>query len=101
MNLGRLHQIILKSDKEISGSAQSAQHAIFAFHMVWQTPLVALPPLRFPDGDQVLVSNWKCVAASSYVRSPYNVISYMRRNSRLSTLSHISVKLFEGNWVRH
>ena len=34
MNLGRLYQIILKSDKEISGSAQIAQHAIFAFHMV-------------------------------------------------------------------
>ena len=35
MNIGRLYQIILKSDKEIIGSAQSVQHAIFAFHMVW------------------------------------------------------------------
>ena len=30
MNLGRLCQIILKSDKEISGYGQLAQHAIFA-----------------------------------------------------------------------
>ena len=34
MNVSRLYQIILKSDKEISGSAQLAQHAIFVFHMV-------------------------------------------------------------------
>ena len=34
MNLGRLYQIILKSDNEISGSAQLPQHWIFAFHMV-------------------------------------------------------------------
>ena len=34
MNVGRLYQYILKSDKEISGSAQLAQHVIFAFHMV-------------------------------------------------------------------
>ena len=49
MNLGRLCQIILKSDKEISGYGQLAQHAIFAYHMLRQTPLVALPALRFPD----------------------------------------------------
>ena len=48
MNLGRLCQIILKSDKEISGYGQLAQHAIFAYHMVRQTPPIALPPLRFP-----------------------------------------------------
>ena len=48
MNLGRLCQIILKSDKEISGYGQLAQHAIFAYHMVRQTQLTALPPLRFP-----------------------------------------------------
>ena len=34
MNVGQLYQIILKLDNEISGSAQLAQHAIFAFHMV-------------------------------------------------------------------
>ena len=34
MNVGRLYQIILKLDKEISGYAQLAQHPIFAFHMV-------------------------------------------------------------------
>ena len=49
MNLGCLCQIILKSDKEISGYRQSAQHVIFAYHMVRPTPLIALPPLRFPD----------------------------------------------------
>ena len=32
MNLGRLCQIILKSDKEISGYGQLAQHVIFAYH---------------------------------------------------------------------
>ena len=47
MNLGRLCQITLKSDKEISGYGQLAQHVIFAYHMVQQTPLIALPPLRF------------------------------------------------------
>ena len=35
MNLGRLKQITLKSDTEIRGSPQLAQHAIFAFHVVW------------------------------------------------------------------
>ena len=45
MNLDRLCQIILKSDKEISGYGQLAQHAIFAYHMVRQTPLIALPSL--------------------------------------------------------
>ena len=49
MNLGRLCQIILKSDMEISGYGQLAQHVIFAYHMVQQTPLIALPSLRFPD----------------------------------------------------
>ena len=49
MNLGRLCQIILNSDKEISGYGQLAQHAIFAYHMVRQTLLIAVPPLRFPD----------------------------------------------------
>ena len=49
MNLGRLCQIILKSDKEISGYGQLAQHAIFAYHMVRRTPLIALPPLRIPN----------------------------------------------------
>ena len=34
MNVGRWYQIILKLDKEISGSAQLVQHVIFAFHMV-------------------------------------------------------------------
>ena len=43
MNLDRLCQIILKSDKEISGYGQLAQHAIFACHMVRQTPFIALP----------------------------------------------------------
>ena len=33
MNLGRLCQIILKSDKEISGYGQLAQHAIS--HITW------------------------------------------------------------------
>ena len=51
MNLGRLCQIILKSDKEISGYGQLAQHVIFACHMVRQTPLIARPPLRFPGSD--------------------------------------------------
>ena len=35
MNVGRLYQIIFKLDQEISGSAQLAQHAIFAFCMVY------------------------------------------------------------------
>ena len=48
-NIGRSCQIILKSDKETSGYGQLAQHAIFAYHMVRQTPLIALPPLRFPE----------------------------------------------------
>ena len=48
MNLGRLCQIIPKSDKEIYGYGQFAQHAIFTCHMVRQTPL---PPLRFPGFD--------------------------------------------------
>ena len=48
MNLGLLCQIILKSDKEISGYGKLAKHAIFAYHMVRQTPLIALHPLRFP-----------------------------------------------------
>ena len=48
MNLGRLCQIILKSYEEISGYRQLAQHAIFPYHIVRQTPLTALPPLRFP-----------------------------------------------------
>ena len=52
MNLERLCQIILKSDKEISGYGQLAQHAIFAFQIVRQTPLIALPPLRFPGFNQ-------------------------------------------------
>ena len=54
MNLGHLCQIILTSDKEISGYGQLAQHAIFAYHMVQQTPLIALPPLRFPGYRPVL-----------------------------------------------
>ena len=49
MNLGRLCQIILKSDKEMSSFDQLAQHAIFAYRMVRQTPLIALPLLGFPD----------------------------------------------------
>ena len=57
MNLGRLCQIILKSDKEISGYGQSAQHAIFAYHMERQNPLIALPPLRFPGLRVVLVNS--------------------------------------------
>ena len=48
MNLGRLYQIILKSDKEISGYGQLAQHAIFAYHMVRQTPLIAIAPAALP-----------------------------------------------------
>ena len=50
MNLGRSCQIILKSDKEISGYSQLAQHAIFAYYIGYGklTPLTALPPLRFP-----------------------------------------------------
>ena len=52
MNPGRLCQIILKSDKEISGYGPLAQHMIFTYHMVRQTPLIALPPLRFPEKDQ-------------------------------------------------
>ena len=48
MNLGRSCQIILKLDKEISGYGQLAQHAIFAYHMVRQTPLIALRPLHLP-----------------------------------------------------
>ena len=48
MNLGRLSQLILKSDKEISGYGQLAQHVIFAYHMVQQTPLIALPPSALP-----------------------------------------------------
>ena len=54
MNLDRLHQIILKSDKEISGYGQLAQHAIFAYNIARQTPLIALPPLRFPGYGQLL-----------------------------------------------
>ena len=46
MNLGRLCQLILKSDKEISGYDQLAQH-------VRQTPLIALPPLRFPAFNNI------------------------------------------------
>ena len=49
MNIGRLCQINLKSDKEISGYRQLAQHVIFAYHMVRPFPLIALPSLRFPD----------------------------------------------------
>ena len=53
MNLGPLCQIILKSDKEISGYGQLAQHAIFAYHMVRQTQFIALLPLRFLQRDEV------------------------------------------------
>ena len=60
MDLGRLCQIILKSDKEISGYGQLAQHAIFAYHMVRQTPLIALPPLCFPGWG---LSVARCVSA--------------------------------------
>ena len=49
MNLGRLCQIILKLDKEVIGYGQLAQHAIFAYHMARQTPLIVRPPLRFPE----------------------------------------------------
>ena len=52
MNLGRLCQIILNSDKEINGYGQLAQHVILAYHMVRQTPFIALPPLRFPEVNQ-------------------------------------------------
>ena len=57
MNLGQLCQIILKSDKEISAFDPLAQHAIFAYHMVRQTPLIALSPLRFPNVDKFLSLN--------------------------------------------
>ena len=57
MNLGRLCQIISKSDKEISDYGQLAQHAIFAYHMVRQTPLIALPPLRFPGNNICLCTD--------------------------------------------
>ena len=57
MNLGRLCQIILKSSKDISGYGQLAQHAIFAYHMVRQTPLIALPPLGFPECHLVAFSS--------------------------------------------
>ena len=43
MNLGGLYQIILKSDKEISGSARLAKHAIFAFHIVGKPRSLHLP----------------------------------------------------------
>ena len=49
LNLGRLCQIILKWDKEMSGDGQLAQDAIFAYHMLRQTPFIAIPLLRFPD----------------------------------------------------
>ena len=44
---------------------QLPQHAIFAYHMVRQTPLIPLSPLRFPDVDipvspQLLVSKFSC-----------------------------------------
>ena len=52
MNLRRLCQIILKSDKGISGYGQLAQHAIFAYHIVRQTPLIALLPLPFPVSNK-------------------------------------------------
>ena len=43
MNLVCFCQIILKSDKEISGHGQLAQHVIFAYHMVRQTKLITIP----------------------------------------------------------
>ena len=43
MNLGYLYQIILKLEKEIIGYGQLAQHLIFAYHMVRQTPLIDFP----------------------------------------------------------
>ena len=57
MNLGHLCQIISKSDKEINGYGQLAQHAIFAYHMVRQTPLVALPCYR-PNTARYLVGRF-------------------------------------------
>ena len=60
MNPGRLCQIVLKSDKEISGYSQLAQHVIFAYHMLRQTPLIALPALRFPG----------CLRAKAWMQKP-------------------------------
>ena len=68
MNLGRLCQIILKSYKEISGYGQSAQHVIFAYHIARQTPLIALPPLRFPAVDCKL-----------FLMMPYVIILKVRK----------------------
>ena len=53
MNLGRLCQIILKPDKEISGYGHFAQEAIFAYYIVRKPPLIALPPLRLDGKDKV------------------------------------------------
>ena len=56
MNPSHLCQIILKSDREISGYGQLEQNVIFAYHMVRQTPLIALPPPRFPDKYMDVIS---------------------------------------------
>ena len=64
MNLGHLCQIILKFDEEISGYGQLAQHVIFAYHMVRQTPLIALSPLRFLGLDQVVGDELKSLLLS-------------------------------------
>ena len=58
MNPGRLCQIILKSYKEINGYGQLAQNAIFAYDMIRQTPLIALPLLRFPGFHKFQLS-WR------------------------------------------
>ena len=60
MNLGRLCQIILKSDKEMSGYGQLAQREIFAYHMVRHTPLIVLPSLRFPGLEITKVIYLSC-----------------------------------------
>ena len=70
MNLGRLCQIILKSDKEISGYGQLAQQVIFAYHMVLQTPFIALPPLRFPGTNHVI----RVVLITHYSKLVYLIV---------------------------
>ena len=53
MNLGRLCQIILKSDKETSGYGQLAQHAIS--HITWYGKLPSLHFPRFASLIELLV----------------------------------------------
>ena len=76
-----------KSNKEFSGYGQLAQHVIFAYHMVRQTPLIALPPLRFPGltSSRPLSFSWLSVSVGLNIVIKSVVFSRIASDSKMDS----------------